>query len=131
MIIDRLKKLVKKREEKYMPIEILMYLDDAKIKLEKVKDAIKNEVKEYKKIRKIRPHLSENLDSIDLYIINESGKLYVIKNRLKELKEIIEKIEEIIIDAEGHSVEDEEEEEEECEPDAIDEEEEEECEEDY
>ena len=128
MIIDRLKKLVKKREEKYMPIEILMYLDDAKIKLEKVKDAIKNEVKEYKKIRKIRPHLSENLDSIDLYIINESGKLYVIKNRLKELKEIIEKIEEIIIDAEGPSVE---EEEEEWEPDAIDEEEEEECEEDY
>jgi len=119
MIIDRLKKLVKKREEKDLYIETLMYLDDAKIKLEEVKDAIKKEVKEYKKTRKFRLHLSENLDLIDQYIINESGRLYVIRNRLKELKEIIEKIEEIIIDAEGPSVEDEEEEEEE------------ECEEDY
>jgi len=117
MIIDRLKKLVGKREEKVLPFEILMYLDDARLKLEKVKDAVKNEVKEYKKIRKSRPHLSENLDPIDQYIINVSGGLYVIENRLKELKEIIEKIEEIIIDAEGTSVEDQEEDEEEDECD--------------
>jgi len=120
MIIDGLKKLLKKRKEEFMAIETLMYLDDAKVKLEEAKDAVKKEVKEYKKIRKLRPHLSENLDLVDQYIISESGRLYVIKNHLKELKEIIEKIEEMIIDAEGPMADEEEEDEEE-----------EECEEDY
>ena len=131
MIIDRLKKLIliKKNKEKTEAVELIFYLDEVKIKLEKIKDIIKKEAKEYKKIRKSHPYLSGNMDPIDQYIINEDGRLYVVRTRLKEIKKIIEKIEEIITDAQGPD--EEEEEEEECEPDAIDEEEEEECEEDY
>jgi len=111
MIIDRLKKLVKKNEEKTWYIETLENLCEATIKLKNAKDIVKDEIELFRSVRK---YMGNEL------IEDKYKKLDVIKYRLERLKEIIEKIEEIIIDAEGPSVEDEQEDEEE-----------EECEEDY
>ena len=100
MIIGRLKKLVKKNEEKTWYIETLENLDEAKIKLENAKDTIKDEIKVF---RKVKQYMANEL------IIDKYNKLDIIKYRLENLKQIIEKIEEIIWEAESPEITDEEE----------------------
>jgi len=89
-MIDRLKKLVKKNEEKTWYIETLENLHEAIIKLENAKDMVKDEIESFRSVREYMA--SESIE-------DEYKKLDVIKYRLERLKEIIEKMEEIILDA--------------------------------
>ena len=89
-MIDRLKKLVKKNEEKTWYIETLENLHEAIIKLENAKDMVKDEIESFRSVREYMANES---------IEDEYKKLDVIKYRLERLKEIIEKMEKIILDA--------------------------------
>jgi hypothetical protein len=91
-VASRLKRFLRGNEEKMWYIEAQEYLDEAKIKLENAKDIIKNEIKTFLAIKQ---YITNEL------IIDEYNKLDAIKYRLKNLKQIIEKMEEIISDAEG------------------------------